>query len=322
MANLPALEEIAPETPLFALANERKHWSPDEIASFRRDLGTLRAALWGSKGVQATLADQTIAAAAGLVAYQLLFGRKVKKMTKADQEIIAAMETLMGMIISGIVAIPLTSPEYPRRLGSIPNPPLLLYTTGSTRNFDRCVAVTGTREPSRWGQGMAGRLGKRLAQEKLLVTSGLARGVDTCAHRGALSADNGRTVAVTATPLDTVYPPENAGLARRIVERGALVSEHGLERGAGKVEFLRRNRIISGLSAVQIVVETSGTGGTRQQAATALSQGREVIILKPPVGETRAVAGHDVLVEMGAVSCTSVNDALDRTREIRRAMVA
>jgi DNA processing protein len=150
----------------------------------------------------------------------------------------------------------------------------------------------------------------------LVVTSGLAKGIDTRAHQGALSSPRGVTVAVSALPLDRVYPVENVDLARQIANRGALVSEHGLSKGSGKFDFLRRNRIISGLSFAQFIVETSGKGGTWAQATTALGQGRPLFAMRPPRAEVKAWRGFEVLIELGATPSSSVEDAVRQASEL------
>ena len=290
----------------WALANELRHWTADQLNRVRRsgDLDTILAAthpgqarLGGVDGVRGTrTAGSTEVLAASL---------------HPPQDVANVVERLERMALSGVSPIPLDSPDYPRRLWGIPNPPLVLYVVGTTFDFWRCLAVSGTRTPSQWGVRTAERLGRRLAERGWVVTSGLARGIDTHAHLGALAAPDGRTVAVSAFPLDQISPSANVGLAARIATRGALVSEHSINRGIAKVEFLRRNRIISGLSFAQFIVETSGAGGTRQQAETALEQGRPLFILKPPVSERRSRAGFDALVERGAKPCVSVEAALD-----------
>jgi len=147
------------------------------------------------------------------------------------------------------------------------------------------------------------------------VTSGLARGIDTAVHCGALSVPAGRTVAVSALPLDRVYPRENFELARRIIRRGALVTEHALRDDCGKVSFLRRNRIISGLSLALFIVETAATGGTRRQAENALAQGRGLYVMEPPASEARALAGFREMIRIGAKPCHDIETAVAIARQ-------
>ena len=284
--------EVDRELALWAVANERSHWKSDEIDTIRRDPSTVGRLARLKGGVQVSLAGGTT----------------------FDRTLDEARRTLLEMAVCGVNVFTLMSPDYPGRLSSIPDPPLVLYSIGTVSIFDGCVAVSGTRQPSEWGSRTAERLGEALAREGWIVTSGLARGIDTAVHAGALSAPAGRTVAVSALPLDRVYPPENLELACRITRRGAVVTEHALRKDTGKVSFLRRNRIISGLSFAHFIVETSGTGGTRQQAAHALSQGRPLYIMEPPASEAPAVAGFREMVRLGARPCPDIDAALDIAR--------
>jgi len=281
------------ELALWAVANEKGRWKPGDIERVRRDPSMVSRLVNGKGGVQARLTGET----------------------GPDRGLERALRTLNEMAACGINAFTLASPDYPGRLASIPDPPLVLYTVGTVSVFDGCVAVSGTRKPSEWGLRTAERLGAALAAEGWIVTSGLARGIDTAAHRGALSAPGGRTVAVSALPLDRVYPPENRELARMIARRGAVITEHALSRDPGKASFLRRNRIISGLSFAHFIVETSGGGGTRRQASDALSQGRPLYVMEPPVAEAGATAGFRDLISLGARPCRDVDAAVALARE-------
>jgi DNA protecting protein DprA len=310
-----ALPELPRGAALWAMANEKRHWSPEDIASFRADGENLVKALWGARGRQIKLPDSerlVVGAALGMLVGLVA---KRRRETAEGAEELRALAALMAMALSGVTLLPLNSPEYPHRLSTISNPPLILYAVGALFRFEKCVGISGTRKPSQWGRKTAERLGRRLAQDRWVVTSGLAKGIDSSAHRGALSAKGGLTVAVSALPLNRVYPPENTGLARMIAHRGTIVSEHGLAAGAGKVEFLRRNRIISGLSVAQFIVECHGGGGTRQQAETALAQKRPVFVMRPPPAEREAREGFEVLCSLGAEPASSVEEGLRVTRE-------
>ena len=281
------------ELALWAMANERSHWKSGDIEMVRRDPSMVGRLVNGKGGVQASLTGGT----------------------ELDRGLERALRTLNEMAVCGINAFTLASPDYPPRLASIPDPPLVLYSVGTVSVFDGCVAVSGTRQPSEWGLRTAERLGTALAGQGWIVTSGLARGIDTAVHRGALSVPAGRTVAVSALPLDRVYPRENQELARRIIRRGSLVTEHALRDDAGKVSFLRRNRIISGLSFAQFIVETGGTGGTRHQAKNALSQGRPLYVMEPPAAEKWAMAGFQEMIRLGAKPCRDADEAVWFARE-------
>src|SRR5438477_6603592 len=168
-------------------------------------------------------------------------------------------------------------PQYPSRLRQIYDPPLVLYVRGNVAALSQPgIAVVGTRHPTPYGLGMAERLACDLATRGLVIFSGLARGVDTAAHRGAVSA-KGKTVAVFGTGVDVLYPKENSRLADQILSLGgALISEFPLSTFAAPQNFPIRNRIISGISFGVLVVEAAEYSGTRITARCALEQSREV----------------------------------------------
>jgi DNA protecting protein DprA len=294
--------ELPPDAPLWAVANEARHWSAADLAPLKRNPSALPKLMRVPTGRQRRLVPDEAAT-------PQIPSRPVLDAQDLEARLEGALKELLAMASAGITSVPLTSDAFPPRLARITNPPLVLYVLGTVVAFDRCIAVSGTRTPSQWGIRTAERLGRRLANAGWLVTSGLARGIDTWAHQGALSAPGGRTVAVSALPLDRVYPADNIDLAREIADRGALVSEHALSQGTGRVEFLRRNRIISGLSFAHFIVETSGEGGTWAQAKTALEQERPLLALRPPRSETKAFHGFEALLDLGATSASSVEDA-------------
>jgi len=178
---------------------------------------------------------------------------------------------------AGVQLVAMDDPLYPPRLRQIYDPPLVLYVR---RNVDALarqgIAVIGTRHPTPYGIGMAERLACDLANRGLVIFSGLARGVDTAAHRGAVSA-KGKTVAILGTGVDVLYPKENSRLAEQILSiGGALVSEFPLGTFAAPQNFPIRNRIISGMAFAVLVVEAAEYSGTRITARCALEQGRDV----------------------------------------------
>jgi DNA processing protein len=177
----------------------------------------------------------------------------------------------------GIAIVSYDSDLYPERLKEIYDPPPVLWVKGDGRLLERSsIAVVGTRRPTPYGSGMAERLSRDLAARGLLIVSGMARGVDTAAHKGALAAGK-PTLAVWGTGADVVYPKENARLAEQIVETGgAVVSEMPLGTFPAPQNFPRRNRILSGLSLGVLVVEASENSGTRVTARCAADQGRDV----------------------------------------------
>jgi len=224
------------------------------------------------------------------------------------------MQQISSAIKDKVRIIRITDQLYPQQLketvGTVIEPPLLLFHKGSFLNFDNFVAIVGTRESSSRGRSIARRLAKEIAAKGYVVASGLARGIDTQAHEGALEAYNGKTVAVLAW-MKPLYPRENVELLKDIQKRGAVISENYLRprEKYAPAEFVLRNRIISGISRVLIAVETDEKGGTIHQVNLALSQGRTVFAVTPD-DNPRARRGYDTLIEKGALPCREVDDVL------------
>ncbi len=169
------------------------------------------------------------------------------------------------------------SEDYPERLRQIYDPPAVLWVRGDASLLKRhSIAIVGTRHPSPYGSGVAEMLGRDLAARQLLVVSGMARGIDTCAHKGALAARM-PTLAVWGTGVDVIYPKENKKLAEEILALGgAIVSEVPIGTFPAPQNFPRRNRIISGVSLGVVVVEASENSGTRVTARCAAEQDRDL----------------------------------------------
>ncbi|MGB8887702.1 MAG: DNA-processing protein DprA [Candidatus Korobacteraceae bacterium] len=198
--------------------------------------------------------------------------------------------------------------EFPRRLLEIYDPPLVLYLKGCKEVIDQHgVAVVGTRHPTPYGVGMAERLACDLAAHGLIIFSGMARGVDTAAHRGALNA-HGRTVAIWGTGIDEVYPKENRKLADQILDSGgAIISEFPLGTFPAPQNFPIRNRIISGISVGVLVLEAGEYSGTRVTARCALEQGRDVYAV--PGNVTNKLSwGPNTLIKQGAALVATWED--------------
>ena len=177
---------------------------------------------------------------------------------------------------AGVRPIPRFHPSYPARLREIADPPPVIYVRGSWEPQDEwSLAVVGTRRATAYGRQAAGELARDLAASSVTAVSGLARGIDTIAHRAALDA-GGRTVAVLANGLDTVYPPENRGLAEEIAETGALIGDYPLGTKPRAEFFPRRNRIMSGVSLGTLIVEGDVKSGAMITARFAGEQNREV----------------------------------------------
>jgi DNA processing protein len=189
---------------------------------------------------------------------------------------------------------------YPERLKEIYDPPSMLWMRGDAALLARPgIAVVGTRHPTPYGSGMAEMLARDLANRRLVIFSGMARGVDSFAHKGALDA-GGKTVAVWGTGIDVVYPKENKKLAERIVESGgAIVSEYPLGTFPAPQNFPIRNRILSGMSVGVLVIEAGEYSGTRITARCAMEQNRDVYAVPGNVTNKNAW-GPNTLIKQGA----------------------
>lgn len=199
---------------------------------------------------------------------------------------------------------------YPGPLLHIHDPPLALYVLGELEPGDkRSVAVVGSRHATYYGRESAERLSYQLALAGFVVISGLARGIDTAAHRGALKG-KGRTIAVLGGALDCFYPPENTALAKEIAEHGAVLSEFPMGREPDKTTFPMRNRIISGLCMGVLVVEAGSTSGALITANQALDQGRSVFAVPGRIDSPSSRGTHQ-LIRDGARLVESVEDILN-----------
>ncbi len=189
---------------------------------------------------------------------------------------------------------------YPGRLLEIYDPPAVLWVRGDVGLLARPgIAVVGTRQPTPYGVGMAEMLSRDLANRRLTILSGMARGVDTAAHKGALDA-GGKTVAVWGTGIDVVYPKENKKLAERIVESGgAIVSEYAMGTFPAPQNFPIRNRILSGMSVGVLVIEAGEYSGTRITARCAMEQNRDVYAVPGNV-TSKGAWGPNTLIKQGA----------------------
>jgi len=205
--------------------------------------------------------------------------------------------------------------EYPRSLRDVPMAPPALFVRGRLPAHDvPAVAIVGTRKPSAAGTMFARRLARTLAHLGCVVVSGMARGIDTAAHEGALAA-GGRTVAVLGTGIDVVYPPENHALMQRIASCGGVTSEQLCGTQAFSHVFPRRNRIISGMSDAVVVVEGGARSGALITARWALEQGREVGAVPGSPGGFRS-EGPNELLKQGAFVVTDASDVVAHVRRL------
>jgi DNA processing protein len=201
-------------------------------------------------------------------AAQFLFDGKGRRAAEEEWGRVAAL---------GATLVSYSCPEYSERLREIYDPPPILWVRGDAKLLSRpAIAVVGTRHPTPYGTGIAEMLSRDLAARRLLIVSGMARGIDSCAHKGALAARMA-TVAVWGTGIDVVYPKENRKLAEEILALGgAIVSELPLGTFPAPQNFPRRNRILSGLSVAVLVVEAGENSGTRVTARCAAEQNRDL----------------------------------------------
>jgi DNA processing protein len=209
----------------------------------------------------------------------------------------------------GARIITFEDPDYPPRLKEIYDPPLALYVRGAFDSRDRhAMAVVGTRHATHYGMSMADRISYQLARAGFTVVSGLARGIDTAAHKAALKG-GGRTIAVLGSALDRLYPEENSELADAIAAQGAVISEYTMGREPDRTTFPYRNRVVSGLSMGIVVVEAGTNSGAVITALSALEQGRSVFAV-PGRADSPAARGCHKLIKEGARLCEDIDDIL------------
>lgn len=219
-------------------------------------------------------------------------------------------EEMDRLIQRGIRPIHLRSEEYPDQLAESDDAPAVIYVCGDLLSHDsNAVAVVGTRNATSYGIEMASIISGELAQMGVTIVSGLAIGIDTAAHRAALNA-GGRTIAVLAGGLDSIYPQRNRGLARQIVESGCLISEYQLGTRSKRDHFPRRNRIISGLSRGVVVVEAAKKSGATWTVKWALEQNREVFAV-PGNATSPQSEGTNWLIRQGAKLTTCADHVIE-----------
>lgn len=210
----------------------------------------------------------------------------------------------------GCQVVTLYDEEYPTLLKEIDSPPLLLYVRGELIPGDTLsIALVGSREAKDYGRRVSYQLAYQLAQRGITVTSGFAKGIDTCAHRGALEA-NGRTLAVMGNGLSITYPSGNNEMEKKIIESGALISEFPMGMKPRSENFPRRNRIISGLTLGTVVVEASNRSGALITARLASEQGREVFAVPGEIFSELSTGTHK-LIDNGAKLISTIDDLLE-----------
>src|SRR6266404_4155244 len=238
-------------------------------------------------------------------------GREVVDQISNWESIVDLPAELKRIKDFGATVITQPSPDYPKPLREIHAPPIVLYVWGEIQERDHhAIGIIGARRTTHYGNESAKKLAYQLAYAGLTVISGLARGIDTAAHQGALAA-KGRTIAVIGSGLSKLYPPENNALAEKICNgNGAVVSEFSMEIEPDRQTFPMRNRIISGWSHGILVVEAGANSGALITASQALEQGRAVYAVPGHINAPSAI-GSNRLIQQGAKLVMDANDILE-----------
>ena len=233
----------------------------------------------------------------------------------------AARSYAAKVVQLGWAALSFDDPGYPTPLRSIPDGPTLLFRLGeATAPDEKIIAIVGTRHPSEKGRLFASQFGSALARSGITVVSGMAEGIDSAAHNGALDG-GGKTIAVLGSSLDIIYPASNKSLAARIKEQGAIYSEYLPGTRPDRAFFPERNRIISGLSRGVVVVEAGCKSGALITASHALEQGRELFAV-PGAPTDRMSEGTNELIRKGARLTTSPEDIFDELPTLKGEVLA
>ena len=238
-------------------------------------------------------------------------GNEVAEQIANWQSIVDLSAELQRIRDFGATVITQNSPEYPKSLREIHSPPIVLYVWGEIQARDHhAIGVIGARRTTHYGMECAKKLSYQIAYAGLTVISGLARGIDTAAHHGAIAA-KGRTIAVIGSGLMEIYPPENRALAEKIHNgNGAVVSEFSMQIQPDRQTFPMRNRIISGWSHGILVVEAGLNSGALITASQAIEQGRSVYAVPGHINAPSAM-GSNRLIQQGAKLVMSASDILD-----------
>jgi DNA processing protein len=288
----------------------------EELSSAMRDLLALTLVPGLGPRLTAALLERFGSASAACQATEYELGQVTHIGTKLARAFAEALQTLdveaeiQRIERFGVHLSALGSAGYPPALTAIADPPHLLYVRGAIQPADaKAIAVVGSRQCTPYGKRVTERLAADLARAGYTVVSGLARGIDGAAHRGALDA-GGRTIAVLAGGLSSIYPPEHEDLARDVEARGALVAETPMAMQPQRGMFHARNRLISGLSRAVVIVEANDRSGALITARHAAEQGREVFAIPANVDSSTS-AGTLRLLRQGARLIRHVDDLLE-----------
>jgi DNA processing protein len=227
------------------------------------------------------------------------------------QPMSAAAKELAQAQAAGIRLLTWYDPGYPQRLREIYDPPPLLYARGNVELLNRhLISIVGSRRSTPYGNQMAEKLARELADRGLVIVSGLARGIDSCAHKGALSSLTGATIGVLGCGIDVIYPKENKKIFAEMEQRGAVISKFAMAAFPGPQNFPIRNRILSGMSVGVVVVEGAQCSGSLIAARLAMEFGREVYGV--PSNATQPTSfGPKQLIKQGAKLVTSWEDVIE-----------
>jgi DNA processing protein len=268
---------------------------------------------WSLIARQAQLADGLDLLCKGAVLEKSAAAKRSLRILRSGLQDQASLAERVGIELAaasraGARLVTVLDQDYPANLRMIPNLPPFLFVRGELTEADtRSVAVVGTRDASADGIRRAGRMSRLLAEQNVTVISGLAKGIDTAAHRAALDA-GGRTIAVLGTGITKCYPSQNRELAEEITRAGALVSQFWPTRPPGRDTFPRRNVVTSGLSQGTVVIEASSTSGAKMQARLALEHGKKVFLLESLA--TSQQWARTYISERGAVEVANVDEVI------------
>ena len=276
---------------------------PRRLKALREVFGDISDVFGASEEQLSRLPDWTVSSSQKVLALKEPLQRVEQEMEKAESQ--------------GIKVLVEGTPEFPKVFENLYDPPFVLWRIGSTLPEDEnAISVIGCRKPSAYGRQAALRLSEDIARAGYTVVSGLARGIDSLAHIGALKYPRGRTLAFLGSGLLNLYPPENRKLAAEIAERGAVFSEYPLSAKPLAMHFPQRNRLISGAAKGVLVVEAKKDSGSFITVDHAMEQGKPVFAVPGPITHTESEGAH-ALIQQGAKLVMGVEDIFHELQDMR-----